>query len=326
MKRVSTWVKLCFFIVLIGTVMPSCSIKERPYTETLVLTVDDSKIYLDEVMYHVMLAEMQGSLYASFLESGEDYWNIKNKDGITIGEATKDMAMEHAIRYELLYKTAIKNGYTLTEEEKKISMNNADNILKNIPAEQIKITELTKEKLIEIQNKITMVTKYYEDYINNIEVDKEAIKAGFSLEEYRQYDIQYIFVQKEDYGELTALQEQVELVEDITVLTKDRNVTSGKLSFLKGKDIFGEEANLEEVIQSMNIGEVSNIIETVKGYYIIKLMDNTSTDKYDAAVNEEIENIIEDTFLAEYEAMKKEHKISIKQEVWKKIKVGSIMF
>ena len=55
--------------------------------DTVLLTIDGEDIYLDEVMYHVTLAKMQGQLYASFMNDS-DYMNSEYGDGRTIGTFT----------------------------------------------------------------------------------------------------------------------------------------------------------------------------------------------------------------------------------------------
>ena len=302
--------------------MSGCSKVDKPKAETLVLKVDDSKIYLDEMLYHVMLAEMQGELYASVVGDDENYWDIKNDDGSTMGEATKKMALDNAIKYELLYNIAMKEGYTLTQEEKELSQSKVDNIFGNIQAEQVQKTELTNDKLLKIQEKIAVATRYYDKYIKTLGVDEAAIKATINIKDYKQYDIQYIFAKKQQYAELTSLQEVANTAEDLTTLKTDSKISSGKLSFLEGENTFGEEINLEDVITSMKVGEVSTVVETVKGYYIIKLIDNASTEKYDSAVKRAAENAITEAFEVDYVAIKKEHKIKIEHKIWDQITMG----
>jgi foldase protein PrsA len=322
MKK-SKIINLLIVIFICATYLLSgCNIEDKPYSETVVLKVDDEKVYMDEMLYHVMLAEMQGQLYASFIGDEESYWDIKNEDGSTMKEAMKDLAMENAIRYEIFFKLALKAGYSLTEEEKEISQSKVDNILLNVSADQFNLTELTEIKLLEIQNKIALATKYYDDYVSNLGVDEDAIRAKFKTEDYKQYDIQYIFATEEEYEELQGLVEEIKEVEDITTITKDTNLNSGKLSFLEGAGTFGEEVNLEEVIKTMSVGQVSDVIETSKGYYIVKLNDNTSTKEYDSAIKEAISKEVTKAFDKAYSILKKEHKITIEKKVWKQIEMG----
>jgi foldase protein PrsA len=325
-RKVSKFVRLMLSMIAVGTALLAvgCGKGKMPGPEDTVLTVDDSKVKVDEMMYHVMLAEMQGQLYASFMgEDLESYWEKKNDDGVAMKDATKKMAMDNAIKYEIFYKLGKENGYTLTEEEKETSSSKALDIKKNLPAASLEKLGLTEDKLIEIQDKIAVATKYYDDYISKLGVDEEAIKETIDPAEYKQYDIQYIYAQEDQHDELVALSEKASGTEDLTELSKDTGLNSGDLSFLEGADTFGEEDNLEDEIKALEVGEVSSIIQTVKGYYIIKLVDNSSTDKYDDAVKDAVEKATEDAFEPAYEALKKEHHIKIVKKVWDKIELGN---
>lgn len=324
-NRIKKYLKRCISIMLIGFVITAsgCSEQELSKADTVVLSINGSKVYLNEMLYHVMLAEMQGQLYASIVGNGENYWDMKNEDGIVMRDATKELAMENAIRYEIFYKLAMEKGYTLTAEEIQNSKNKADNILKNIPPEQVSFMELTKEKLIGIQEKIAIATRYYEEYIIRLGIQKEDIIAEFDQLDFIQYDIQYIYAQKKDYDEIASLLASAVTSTDFADLAKGRKVTSGKLSFLEGKDTFGEEVILEDTVKSMSVGEVSEIIETVKGYYIIKLIDNTSTKQYDAAVEEAVQKATEEAFEREYASLKNNYKITINKKIWEPIVVGN---
>jgi foldase protein PrsA len=153
-------------------------------------------------------------------------------------------------------------------------------------------------------------------------VDEDAIKAKFDLKDYKQYDIEYIYGGKDNKDKLTALLDKAEKAEDLTTLTENTDLNSGKLSFLAGEDTFGEEDNLENIITSMKVGEVKGIIETVKGYYILKLDNNTSTTKYDDAVKKAVKDAETKAFDTAFADLKKEHTITVKNSVWDKVEVG----
>ena len=298
-----------------------CSLNNRPYSQTLAFVVDDSKVYMDEMMYHVLLAAMQGELYASFVGNGENYWDMKNEDGSTMREALKEMALTNAVRYELFYQLAQKEGYTLSQEEKEQSKSKADNIVGNMGEEQVKALGLTKEKLLVIQEKIAVATKYYDSFVKKLKVDEAAVKAEINETDYKQYDIEYIYAGKENKEALEALLVKAQKTEDITTLGKEGILNSGKISFLEGDNTFGDETNLEGIILAMNPGEVSDLVETVKGYYIIKLTDNSSRTKYEQAVKEAVDVAEQKAFTAAYNELKQKHKIEINTRNWNKIDI-----
>jgi foldase protein PrsA len=218
---------------------------------------------------------------------------------------------------------AVNDGYILTDEEITQCQEKTDNIMKNIPAETLDENELTKDEIISIQEKIALSTRYYNNLLSDLDIDEADIRANIDPQQYQQFDIQYIFAQKQDYDALEGMLESAKTTDDITTLATDSKFNTGYATFLKGENYFGEEANLEEAILGMQKGEVSDLIETSKGYYIIKLKDNTSTSKYDDAVKAELEKEVEAIFTPEYEKIKKEHEITINDKAWDKIEIDT---
>jgi foldase protein PrsA len=312
---------LSIFLVSIMILMAGCSGK-YPEPDSLVLTVNGNKVYMNEMMYHVMLEKLQGDLYASFL-GGEtkDYWEMEADNGKTMREAAKDQAMENAVKYELFYQMAKDDNYSLTEDEKNASITKVENIMQNVPAEQIAEYGLTKEQLVLIQDKITAATNYYNKYVDTM-IDKAAITASIKAEDYEQYNIEYIYGNLDQKDMVLKLVDTANVEADFSELVKDTGLNSGKLTFLKGDNTFGEEENLESVITSMEAGSVSGLVETVKGYYLIKLKDNTSTSEYDKAVKSAIDTALSQVFDDNFDKLKQDHEIKINNKVWNKVVIG----
>lgn len=280
-----------------------------------------------------MLEEMKGKFYASVVGSEEDYWNVKGEDGKTIRETAKETAMNNAIKYELMNTLALQEGYTLTQEEKELCTSKAEDIIKNMNPEQLEKAGLSKETLIHIQEKISLATKYYEDIASELKIDESAMQADIAAKinplDYKQYDFEYIFATKSELKDLEKVSVEAKAEQDFDTISKnaDKNtdLNTGKLSFLAGSNTFGEETNLEETITKLKVGEVSDIVETTKGYYILKLTDNTSTESYDKAVQDAIEETELQAFETAFEELKSEHKIVIEDKARKNIEVGSMV-
>lgn len=327
MYKVSNFYKLTVIVsILCSILLTGCASKETPGLESLVLKVDDSEVTLDEMMYHVILEELQGQLFSTYMGNGESYWDVVGENGVTMREEAKNMAMENAIKYEIFYNLALDRDYTLTEEEKEISKAKALDIRKNIPTDKLDEYGLTEEKLIEIQEKLALSTKYYEAYLIDLGVSEESIKDKINPADYQRYDIEYLYAQLKEYDQLSALKDAASTAKSLTELSENTDLNAGSLTFLEGAGTFGEEDNLEEVIKTMKSGETSDIIETVKGYYIIRLIDNTSTKEYDKAVRQAIEKAREEAFEPAYKQLKKEHKITINKKIWKRIVIGSNLY
>ena len=319
-----------------------CGKKNQSLDESLVVTVDDSSIYMDEMMYHIMLEEMQGQLYESYLQE-ENYWETENESGDTIAQLAKETVINNAIQYELFYNLALDNGYSLTDQENQDSIDKAKNIIKSVDPDQLLKAGLDEGKLTEIQKKISLSAKYFNDYKNDIGIDDEAIKAQINPDDYKQYDIEYLFLptqkinddgatvsltqdeKSQAYEQISSYIDSAKTSSDFTGLLNDYenntySVKSGAVSFLANKDFFADESEIEDTVIKMSQGETSGVIETQKGYYIVKLISDTSTEQYDAAVKSLISSKENDAI----ETLKKSHKIKINSKVWKSVTIGKM--
>lgn len=327
--------------LLVTTV--GCSQEELPLDESLALTVDGIPVYMDEMMYHIMLAEMQAQLYNSYLQTA-NYWETTNESGDTIAQLTKENILNDAVQYEIFYQLALDNDYSLTEEENQDCVDKVDSILKSISPTQLAATGLTEDKLDEIQKKLKLSTKQFNDYKESLGVDETALKSEINPDDYREFEIEYLFVplnQRNDEGEISPLNEDeklqaykeisayidlaktaislTELLNDSTNKNTSR-VTAGAVSFLANTDFFDGEEEIENTSVTLTQGETSDVIETSKGYYIIKLINNASTEKYEEAISD----LLSTKLTLAMDELKKSHDIKINNKVWDKVTIGEM--
>jgi hypothetical protein len=254
---------------------------------------------------------------------GENYWDVEYEKGVTFGEALKEMALEDAIKYELFYQKALEEGDTLTDSDRENNRAKVENIIKNFSQERLEKMGLTKEKLTMLQDKIALAAISFSRFEEGVKVEENRIQAAIKQEDYQQYDIQYIYGKDSRREELEGLLSQANEIENITELDQSESLNSGKLSFLKGRDTFGEEENLEETILAMQPGEVSPVLNTVKGCYIIKLVSNTSDILYREALTQALTEAKKDAVKEACKALKKEHKITVNHKIWDKVALGN---
>lgn len=170
-------------------ILSSCGKTVTLTVDSTVVSVGETTITLDEMMYHVLLAKMQGELYASFLGE-KDFWKKEYEPSVTMADQMKQYALDNAIKYEILCEMAEKEDYSLTEEELAICQTKAKDIENTIPEEELKSLGLTDELIEEIQRKISLSTKYYEDYLLTLSKDEEEAKLRFE-ENYEELKKEY---------------------------------------------------------------------------------------------------------------------------------------
>lgn len=326
------------------TLMSGCSKKEDPAT-TIAVTVNDTDIHLNEMMYYIMAVESTGAQYEAAYQqyTGTSYWDQKDPNdpnGLTVREQAKNYVMDTAEMYEILYDKAEKGGYTLTDDEKTQAEDNAEQILSNISDEQLKVTGFTKAMLSGVQQKITLGGKYSNDLIDGFDIDDDGIKATIKRDDYKQYKTDFLFVPTTKYDEnnnsaaltadekaaakdtISAALKKVKAGEEFSKIKEDDNkLVNSSLNFILD-DGTAEKAYQEAATKLDNDACTDDIIETDTGYYIIKMVDNNSSEAYDSAVNDAISQAEQDAFNAEYEKIKKEYTIAVNTEVWDPIIIG----
>lgn len=317
--------------------------------DDVVVTIDDTKIKMKEMMYYIYQSEQEGnyyeSVYHSLADSEQGFWDSEFEKGKTNREAIKEETMDACILYELFGKMAEQKGYTLTKDENKSAKADAKELYKSLTDKQKKTMGLTAESITKIQKKILLGNKYYEKVMKGIKIDEEAVKKSVDEEQYRQYDVDYIYIPTVNYDEnynpveLTGDDKQ-KVYDTIKALLpkalkgrkfddlvgkKETQLESGSISFVKGDNLYGEE--FEETALKLKKGEVADkIIEGDDGYYIIKMVDDNSKESYESEVENAIVNAKNEEFQKQFDKIKEEHKISINTSVWDSVELGSITY
>lgn len=317
--------------------------------DDIVVTIDDKKIKMKEMMYYIFQSEQEGnyyeSVYQSFEGAEQGFWDSEYEKGKTNREAVKDETMDACVLYELFGKKAKEEGYTLTKNETESAKTDAEEMLKSLTDKQKKTMGLTVDDITNIQKNILLGNKYYEKIMKGIKVDEKAAKETVDKEKFRQYDVDYIYIPTVNYDEEynpveftedeknKAYDKMKELLPkamkgrefDELVGKKETELESGSISFTKGDNLYGED--FEETALELKKGEVADkIIEGEDGYYIIKMVNDNSNESYESEVENAIINAKNEAFQKEFEKIKKEHKIEINSTVWDSIELGTITY
>jgi foldase protein PrsA len=313
--------------------------------EPRLIKIDGKNYTLHDLSYYFYNSEMQATYFDQLFGGNGSYWDLTydEETGTTIGEFAKEQTINDAIKNEVLYNQAISEGYSLTEEEKKTVDENVSGILdSDTNKDIIRRNKFTKAYLTKVIGKATLVTRYRQDKIDALDIDDEAIKAGISYDEYRQYDIEYLFASKtttdEDgnttdksevekasaFNKLNSYYETAKTTEDWSkFLPEDEEIVSYQSgSFIASDSLFDDET--EAKIMAMENNAVSDILETDKGYYIIRMKNNNSSASYDNAVSKAISDAENEGFEEVYQTILSSHSYEINESALDKLEMGSI--
>ena len=314
--------------------------------ETIV-TVNNTKVGIDEMMYYIYQTEQEGNYYEELYQSyfNSSYWDMAYDEERTFRDFEKEETMNSAVMYTIFEEKAKEAGYSLTEEEQAEVAADAQTFYDELSETQRTTMNLDVKKITTIQSKVLLASKYYDEVMAGIIIDEELEASRIEPSEYRQYDVAYIYIPSVGYDEEFNMIEYTEEekqaaydtiadllpkameAEDFDTLIPEDDFTleSGTFSFLKGDELYG--ANVEKEALKLENGQVSDhIIEEEDGYYIVKMINNNSTESYDEAVEEVLNNARYTAFQKVYEQIKEAYAIEINNSVWDEIVIGEITY
>ena len=309
--------------------------------ERTILSIKGDKYKMDDLTYYFYNIESQ---YESINQMFGGYWDMTfdENSSTTVRDMAKDEAIQSALYTEILYKEAVSQGYTLTEEEKTALDANVDNLLTNVIPEAVaEKNDFDKEYLTEALRKSMLVESFKKDKINSFAIDEAAIKAGVSQEDYRQYDIEYLFISNtktDDEGT------SVDLTEEEKTAAKDRLaglvaqakttdtwttlVPEGDTELIYQESFFTTidtkfEETFKTMMMSMNNGDVSEVYETENGWYLVRMINNNSTESYDAEVESQIKAAQDEAFQELYQEIAATNDYKINYGALKSVIMGN---
>lgn len=287
-----------FFVIILG--LCACDT-----SDVWVFSLNGEKLYQKEVAAFAYVYVMEHNIQDKE-QLEEDYENSQ-----TYEEYYKDELEDDIISTTLLYKEATENKIKLSGEQKKQIKNNAEVVVERFGQEILDKYELSNSDIEKVYE-MRMLGKLYleslsedarngEDDSNKAadqeEKEKEDIAASavVSGERYiKVYQIIFPTVELDDNGmvrtdadgslkkisssEAAAMKEEaIAFVENakkganIEELVQDcRDGVTGSNKYLKYEDL---DKNYQSAIDKMALGDISDVIESDYGYYVVCLLE-----------------------------------------------------
>lgn len=197
---------------------------------------------------------------------GKEMWNY-DFGGVSLEEHVKDEVLSKLAQIKIMNLMAEERGITLSEEEEQRVSKAAEIYYETLSEELKKQEDITKE----------IVQKVYEEYAaaNKVYANiTEAADMEISDDEARTVTVQKIYFQNEDRGKqiLERIQSGEAFEAIAAEVSEDKQLVQ---SYARGT----VETAFEEVLFSMDAGEISDVIKTSDGFYIVKCI---STMDYEA--------------------------------------------
>lgn len=329
--------------IILGVFLVVALLFDQLY-ERVLIKIDDDKYHLSDLTYYFYDVESGYNTYSSIF--GPIDWNTPYDESgnVTLGDIATQEAASIAVFNEIMYREALAANYSLTEEETNTINNEIASLLyeQDLSPEVIEENGFTGDYLKEVKEKVALAKRYRSDIIDTLNVDDEAIKAGISYEDNRQYDIEYLFIstQKSDesgnqtdmseeekkaaYEKINAKYNEALKTEDWSTLVPEdeEELRYTKNDFIKTDTTYPED--LKTMMMGMENGEISEIFTAETGYYIVKMVNNDNPATYNTAVENAIKSAEDEAFETYYgDNILTKYDIKMNERALKNVDMGS---
>mgnify|MGYP001082863398 CR=1 FL=1 len=219
------------------------------------------------------------SYYKDYVEYlyGEDAWESEARAGLTYKQKYEDSVMDDMIYRLLLLDAAEKEGITATEEEVQAQLDSFKVYFQNEEEYKSYLTQsgMTEENIKEELSNDILINHFLLLKTENLSPTDEEFKALFDeLRMNTQVRASHILVNTEE--EALTVSERSNNGEDFADLARELSVDTGSSENGGDLDYFSYAQMVKpfsEAAFSMEIGEISEPVESEFGYHIIKVTD-----------------------------------------------------
>lgn len=288
------------------------------FAEDELFRIGDSTCSLSEAM--VYLTNMQNQYESIY---GTQIWQRKIGDD-TLEKKVKDVVLARMAQIKTMNLLAGQRGVVLTEQEEELVLSAAKEYFSSLNEAEISAMNIDENTVQQLYREYALANKVYSEII-------EGTNPEISDDEARTVTVSQIFVKT--YA-LNAVGEKVPYTEESRVAAFDKIKNIQKMlregvSFDELATRYSEDGQLtvsfrkgemepayEEVAFELGNEEVSGIIETDSGYYIIKCISTLDREQTDRNKEKIMEQRKEEAFSAIYDEFVLTQIRNLNDELW----------
>ncbi len=276
--------------------------------------------------YMIYLTNMQNHYENVF---GEEIWDV-TFEGIRFEENMKENVLAKIAQMKSVYLLALEKGITLSDKEKEQLEKAATEYFDSLSETERELLQTDRETILRLYTEYTLANKVYQqiteevnpeisdDEARTITVEQIVLKTNTT--DSHGNTIEYTDRMKEEtqkkIDEIRELATNGE--NDFSVLVgKYNEEESGTISFQRDE----VEPAIGDVAFLLDKDEISPVIETPEGYYLLKCIstfDREQTEENKLVLIEERKN---EAFGKEYEAFVETLAKKLNEEVWEEIQL-----
>ena len=290
-----------------------------------VFRIEDMSCTLPEAMvYLINTKNRYESVY------GREIWNV-SLDGVTLEENIKETVLAQLAQQKTMNLLARQNGVALSEEEEARVMQAAETYFQSLSEEEKSALQITVKDVEELYREYALARKVYQYIIKDINPE-------ISDDEARTITVQYIYFKtcvldgtgkKIEYSE-EEKQEILRKAEEVRFQLKNEEADfeelilkysdseEGTCSFGKGE----KDQAFEDAAFNLETDEISDIVETPDGYYLIKCISTFNRTETDANKVKIVEKRREEVFGQEYEDFVAALTRNLNEDLWQSVSLA----
>lgn len=245
-----------------------------------------------------------------------DMWD-KDFGGMSLEDYVKESILAQLTQIKSMALMAEERKVTLDDAETKAIGAAAKEYYESLSAEELNYLGITMEQVENLYTQYALSEKLYEEV--TADVDTEV-----SDDEARSITVQQIYIPKTNTDAKAQAQEAYEKVTaenadfEAIALTYDADGDI-EAAYRKG----AAEAALETVVFSLDINQISDVVEGESGYYIVKCISSFNREETDANKAEIISQRKTEAFDVVYQEFIKQQPSQFNDEVWEKLELQS---
>lgn len=256
---------------------------------------------------------------------GSEMWNY-DFGGVYLEEHVKDVVLSKLAQIKVITLMAEERDIELTDEEKQNVKMAAESYFAKLESDLIEAESITEDVVEKVYREYAIANKVYATITESADME-------ISDDEARAVTVQTIYFQnwKMKNNEKTSLSESETLnvlkraKEALKKINADEDFETVAVQYSEDKQLVKSyargtvEPHFEELLFSMDEGDISNIIETKDGYYIVKCI---STMDYEATQENKLvlaEKRKKEAFLKAYTEIEENTHSQFKDKRWNAI-------
>lgn len=305
--------------------------------ESAALTVSGIPVEKAEIYLYMLNAEREYAQIVEYYKTylGLDYWSLEYANGMTVSQMVKSDVFKEILMMNVFYAMALEEGLSLTRAETDACRIDAEETYALLPVSYAK--HIPASSLSSVLEKQRLADKMYSMLLSKTEIDEEKAAAGVDRDLYTTYEVEYLFRSATDFDEngrsapLSAEKENeirsaMESAKTLPALSECPPLFP-HLNLHYAKTSFSENAGeidpiLIREVHRLQPGETGDVIKTDFGLFLIRLLDDTGNEAYEAAVDAALYAAREEAFSEEYNRLFMNAEYEINVSFWDTIMPG----